>query len=190
MIKKILFPLFIILVSCNAPEPPANTVKTKSPSKPKPEASKPVPSPWLVRNYVDSNGESTERKYLRFDADGTFSDQTVSNNYIHAVILVNKENAGILLHRFKRSNPPEKFTGPVQIKIKNSAGNELEMISSRGWNKSGGTLIEQNNNDYSRFRIFVLQSEGVINVEIQCDSSPVYRFNIDATGFGDSLSQI
>jgi hypothetical protein len=106
------------------------------------------------------------------------------------VILLNKENAGILLHRSKKTNPAEKFTGQVLIKMKNPAGDEIELTSSRGWNKAGGILIEQNNNDYSRFRIFMLQNEGVINVEIQGDSSSVYHFDINAYGFGDALSQI
>jgi len=64
------------------------------------------------------------------------------------------------------------------------------MTSSRGWNKSGGILIERNNNDYSQFRIFLLQSDGVINVEIRDDSSRVYHFDINATGFIDAFSQI
>jgi hypothetical protein len=189
MIRKILFPVFLFLVSCNTPNPPANTI-SKSPTKHKAVTPKPSPSPWIVKTYVDANGEPTARKYVRLDADGTFSDLTVSNNYLHAVFLVNKENAGILLHRFKKSNPAEKFTGLARIKMKNSSGQELEMTSSRGWNKSGGILIEQNNNDYSQFRIFILNSEGVINVEIQGDSSSVYHFDINASGFSDALSQI
>lgn len=190
MIKKILFPLLVFMVSCNAPNPPADNVKPKSSSKPKAVAPKPTPGPWIVKTYVDANGEPTGRKYVRLDADGTFSNSTVSNNYLHAVFLVNKENAGILLHPLKKSNPAEKFTGPARIKMKNSSGQELEMTSSRGWNKSGGILIEQNNNDYSQFRIYILQSEGLINVEIQGDSSSVYNFNINAAGFSDALSQL
>jgi hypothetical protein len=190
MIRKILFPLFLFLVSCNAPNPTTNTVKTKSHSKPKVVAPKTSPSPWVVKAYVDANGEPTARKYVRLDTDGTFSSSTVSNDYLHAVFLVNKDNAGILLHQSKKSNPAEKFTGLVRIKMKNSSGKELDLTSSRGWNKSGGILIEQNNNDYSQFRIFILQSEGVINVEINGDSSSVYHFDINAAGFSEAFSQI
>jgi len=104
--------------------------------------------------------------------------------------MLNKENAGILLRKSKKSNPVEKHIGTVIIKMKNSSGIELEMISSRGWNKAGGILIEQNNNDYSQFRIFMMQSEGVISGEIRDESSAVYNFNLVATGFGDALSQL
>ncbi|MBK9388968.1 MAG: hypothetical protein IPN68_01810 [Bacteroidetes bacterium] len=190
MVKKILFPLLLLLIGCNSPNPPASNVKPKSSSKPKAVAPKPAPSPWIVKTYVDANGEPTGRKFVRLDADGTFSDLTGSDNYLHAAFLVNKDNAGILLNKLKKSNPAEKFSGPVRIKMKNSSGKELEMTSSRGWNKSGGILIEQNNNDYSQFRIFILQSEGVINVEILGDSSSVYNFDINAYGFSDALSQI
>ena len=190
MIKKILFPLIFFVVSCNAPGPPVNNEKPISPSKPKTIAPKPMPNPWIVKTYVDANGEPTGRKYVRFDADGTFSDSTAVKKYLHAVFMVNKDNAGILLHRYKKSNPAEKFTGMAHIKMKNSSGEELEMTSSRGWNSSGGILIAQNNNDYSRFRIFTLQSEGLINVEIRDDASSVYYFDINAYGFGDALSKI
>lgn len=190
MIRKLLFPVFLFLVSCNSPEPPANTVKTKSSAKPKTAAPKPAPNPWVVKNYTDANGNTTDRKYARFDAEGTFSDSTVSNDYLSVMIMLNKENAGIILKKSKKSNPVEKHTGAVRIKMKNSSGKELEMTSSRGWNKSGGILIEQNNNNYSQFRIFLLQSEGVINVEINADSSSAYHFDINATGFSDAFSQI
>lgn len=190
MLKKLLLPLIIFLVSCNTPPPPANTVKVKSPLKPKPEVSKPAPNPWEIRNYIDADGKPKTSKYGRYDADGTFSNSTVSNKYMHALIVLNKDNAGILLNLYKKSNPTEKFTGLVKIRFKNSAGEELEITSSRRWNKSGGILIEQNNNDYSKFRIFMLQSEGLVNVDILNDSSSVYRFDINAYGFSDALSQI
>jgi hypothetical protein len=51
-------------------------------------------------------------------------------------------------------------------------------------------LIERINNDYSQFRIFMLQSEGVINVEIRDVSSSVYHFYIKAAGFADAFSLI
>jgi hypothetical protein len=190
MTKRFLFFLFLFLVSCTAPPPPANTVKPKPSSKSRPVAPVPETGPWIIKTYIDAKGESTEKKYVRLDADGTFSNSTVSNDYLHAIILVNKNNAGILLHQFKKSNPAEKFTGPVRINMKNSAGGELDLTASRGWNKSGGIMIEQNNNNYSQFRIFLLQSEGVINVEIQGDSSSVYNFDIKATGFSDALGHI
>jgi hypothetical protein len=114
----------------------------------------------------------------------------VSKVYLNADIIVDKVNAGILLHKSKKTNPSEKFNGPVHITMKNSGGDELKLTSSRAWNKSGGILIERNNNDYSNFRIFMLQSDGVINVEILDDSSSVYNFDINAAGFGDAFSQI
>ena len=140
--------------------------------------------------YPGSKGDQTTRKYVKCETDGNFSNSTVSNDYLNADIIVDKVNAGILLHKSKKSNPSEKFTGRVYITMINSAGNELKLTSSRGWNKSGGILIERNNNDYSQFRIFMLQSDGVINVEILDDSSCVYHFDINAAGFGDAFSQI
>jgi len=190
MIKKILIPILLLAVSCHSPEPSASTAKPKAPSKPKSVAPKPAANPWVVKNYTKAGGESTERKYARFDTEGTFSAQDGSNGKVYVTFMLNKENAGILLYKSSKSNPLEKSTGTVIIKMKNTKGEEIELTSSRGWNKTGGILIEQNNNDYSRFRIFMLQNEGTVNVEIRDESAAVYNFNIIATGFGDSLGQI
>jgi hypothetical protein len=190
MIKKILFPLFLILISCSSPNPPANPVIPKSIPKNKSVASKPSTGPWNVRTYPGAQDEQAARKFVKLEADGKFSNSTLSDDYLKADIIVDKTNAGILLHQSKKTNPAEKFTGLVHIKMKNSAGNELDLTSSRSWNKSGGILIERNNNDYSQFRIFMLQSEGVINVEIRDDSSSVYHFDINTTGFADAFSEI
>ncbi len=190
MINKILPALLLLLVSCSSPNPPANTAKPKSHSKIKSASPKPLQSSWTVMTYPGRQGDLTERKYIKSETDGSFSTTTASNNYLNADIIVDKVNAGILLHKSKKSNPAEKFAGMVHIKMKNSAGNELDLTSSRGWNKSGGIMIERNNNDYSQFRIFMLQSDGVINIEIRDDSASVYQFDINAAGFSDAFSQI
>jgi hypothetical protein len=190
MIKEILFPLFLIAVSCSSPSPQTKAVKARPHAKHKSDAVRPAPSPWIVKSYPGAKGDTTGRKYVSFETNGKFSNSNASDNYLNAVVIVDKVNAGILLREFKKSGPPEKFTGPVRIKMKSSDGNELDLTSSRGWNKSGGILIERNNNDYSQFRIFMLQSDGMINVEILGDSSSVYHFDINAAGFGDAFSQI
>ena len=190
MINKILPALLLFLVSCSSPNPQANTVKPKSHSKNKSVAIKPLPGMWNIMTYPGAQSDQTAKKYVKCETDGKFSNSAVSNDYLNAVIIMDKANAGILLHQSKKSNRAEKFNGLVHIKMKNSAGNELEITSSRAWNKSGGILIERNNNDYSRFRIFMLQSEGSINIEIRYDSSSVYHFEINAAGFADAFSQI
>ena len=190
MNNKFLLLLLLVLVSCSSPNPPVSTVKHKSHSKNKSVAPRPLKGNWKVMSYPGAQGDQPARKYVKCEADGKFSNPAVSNDYLNADIIVDKMNAGILLHKSKKTSPSEKFTGPVHITMKNSTGNELEMTSSRGWNKSGGILIEKNNNDYSQFRIFMLQSEGVINVEIRGDSSSVYHFDINAAGFADAFNQI
>jgi len=132
MINKILPVLILFLVSCSAPNPPANKVKPKFPSKNKSVAPVTVQSTWNVMTYPGAQEEKTARKYVKFETDGNYSDSTVSNGYLHAVIIVDKANAGILLHETKKSNPAENINGPVHISVKNPSGNELVMISSRG----------------------------------------------------------
>jgi hypothetical protein len=191
MIKKILPALIILLISCSSPNPSVKPAKAKSRSKNNSATSKPLTGAWKVLTYPGANDDKTARKYVKLETDGNFSNSTVSNNYLNADIIVDKVNAGILLHQFKKSSPSQKFTGPVHIRMKNSGGNELDLTSSRAWNKSGGIMIERNNNDYSQFRIFMLQSDGMIKVEIRDDSSSsLYQFDINAAGFADAFGQI
>jgi hypothetical protein len=190
MIKKILPALLLILASCSSPNPHPETVKPKSHPKTKSSAPKPLPGKWNILTYPGAQGDQETKKYVKCESVGSFSNSTVSNDYLNAVIVVDKVNAGILLHQSKKSNPAYKFPGPVHIKMINPAGNELMITSTRAWNKSGGILIERNNNDYSQFRIFMLQGDGVINFEIRDDSSSVYKFDVNAAGFADAFSQI
>jgi len=178
------------MVSCSSPKPPENTAKPKTRSTNKSAAPKASPGKWDITTYSGTQGETSPRKCLKFDTNGRFSNSTVKNDYLNAVIIMDKVNAGILLHQSKKSSPAEKFNGPVHILMKNRAGNELELTSSRGWNKSGGIMIERNNNDYSQFRIYMLQNDGPIDVEIHDDSSSVYHFEITAAGFTEAFSQI
>jgi hypothetical protein len=190
MIKKILPLLLIFLVSCSSPTPPANTVKPKTRSINKSTAPKAAPGKWDIKAYPSAQGDKPAKKYIKFETDGDFSNSTLKKDYLNAVIIIDKENAGILLHKSKKTGPAEKFNGPVHISMKNSAGNELVLTSSRAWNKSGGIMIERNNNDYSQFRIFMLQNDSVINVDIHDDSSSLYHFEITAAGFADAFGQI
>ncbi len=191
MMKKFLFPLVVLLVSCTGtPPPPKKAVSKDNHTKTRTTVARAAANPWSVSSYAAKPGDSEGRKYVSYEADGSFSDPARTNEYLHAVIFVDKINAGIFLHELKKSGPVEKFAGPVHITLKNSDGNELQMTSTRGWNKSGGILIERNNSDYSQFRIFLLQSSGPVNVEIHDNDSTVYNFDINASGFSKAFSQI
>ncbi len=190
MIKKILFPFFVFLVSCTSQNPQVKAVKSKAPSRHKSDVSSASTGPWIVKSYPTANTDQEGRKYVMLETDGRFSTPTVPDGYLNAVVIVDKVNAGILLHQSRKTSPAQKFTGSVHIKMKNPEGNELEITSSRGWNKSGGIMIERNNNDYSQFRIFMLQSNGIINVEIRDEASSTYQFDINAAGFGDAFGRI
>jgi hypothetical protein len=94
------------------------------------------------------------------------------------------------LHEQKKFSPAEKFSEPVQIKMTNSSGQELQMNSTRSWNNSGGILIERNNNDYSQLRIFLMQSKGTVMVEIKDSRTKIYHFSIVVDGFGESFTKL
>jgi hypothetical protein len=191
LMKKILLPLLIFFAGCtNSPVPQNTATKADSHVKNKKTAPRTMVNPWTVNTYAAKSGESAKRKYVRFDADGNFSNAELSKGYLYAVIYVDKVNAGIFLHESGKTSPAKKFSGPVRITMTNSAGEVLKMTSTRGWNKSMGILIERNNSDYSQFRIFLLQASGVINVEIQDNDSSVYHFDINADGFGKAFSHI
>jgi hypothetical protein len=191
MLKRVLFLLLVFLSGCNNPTAPKDkAVRNDSNVRHKAPAVKPAANFWTISSFAPKEGSSEGRKFVRFVTEGNFSDSTHTNSYLYAEVLIDKQNGGIFLRELKKSSPVEKFSGPVQIKMKNPEGVELLMTSSRSWNSSGGILIERNNNDYSQFRIFLLQSTGNVEVEIRDSGSNIYHFSIKTEGLNDSFSKI
>jgi len=191
MLKRVIFLFLVILTGCSNPTPPKETnTKTSAPVKSKAHTIKSAVIPWTISSFAPKEGETQGTKFVRFVSDGDFSDSTQNKSYLYAEVIVNKESAGILLHELKKSSPIEKFSEPVQIKMTNSSGQELQMISTRRWNSAGGILIEKNNNDYSQFRIFLLQNKGTITIEIKGSISKIYHFSINADSFSDSFLRL
>jgi hypothetical protein len=191
MLKRSIFLFLVVFAGCNNPSVPKEiNTRTSSPAKSKNFTIKTAANLWTISSFAPKEGEKEGRKFVKFIADGDFSDLTQNNSYLYAEVIVNKESAGILLHELKKSSPTEMFSEPVQIKMTNSSGQELYMISARRWNSSGGILIEKNNNDYSQFRIFLLQNKGKVTIKIKDSGAKIYHFSIDADGFSDSFTRL
>jgi hypothetical protein len=190
MLKKVIFLFLVILAGCSNPPAPKETSVKAPPVKSKVPAAKPVANPWTTSSFAPKEGEAEGKKFVRFVTEGDFSDSTQNKSSLFAEVIVNKGSAGIFLRELKKSNPPQKFSVPVQIKMTNSEGMEILMNSTRRWNSSGGIMIEGNNGDYSQFRIFLLQSKGAVPVEIKAAGTKIYHFSINADGFIDSFTQL
>ncbi len=191
MLKRAILIFLVILTGCSNP-PASKDIKsrTASPVKSKASTVKPAANPWAISSFAPKEGETEGTKFVRLVTEGNFSDSTQNNSYLYADVIVSTASAGIFLHELKKSNPVQKFNDPVQIKMTDPSGQELQMTSTRSWNKSGGILIERNNNDYSHFRIFLLQNKGLITVEIKTSGNKIYHFSINADGFGDSFTRL
>jgi hypothetical protein len=191
MLKKIIILLFVILAGCSNPQAPKEKpVVNDLHLKDKTPVAKPEANYWTINSFAPKKGATEGNKYIRFVTDGNFSDIAQTSKYLYAELLFSKQNAGIFLHKLNKTRPAEKFSGPVQIKMTNSSGTELQMTSTKSWSNSGGILIERNNNDYSQLRIFLLQSKGTVNVEIMDSEANTYHFIIYISGFSDSFSKL
>jgi len=151
--------------------------------------------PWKLGKYNDEFGEPTDKKYIKTTTSGYFSNSAVTNEYLYVQVIVDKEAAGIFLHEYRRTNAPEKFIGSATIKMRNSAGEELKIISASEWNQSGGILIKNftmvkgaESYEYSQFRNFLKKSEGEIKVVIYDKYSSTYKFSIDTKGFSEEFN--
>lgn len=191
MQKGVLFLFLVILAGCSNPRSPKETnVSTEAAVKPKATAPVPAANPWTISSFPLKEGQTEARKFVRFVTEGVFSDSTHNNSYLYAELLIDKIHAGIFLHKLRKSNPQEKLSLPVQIKMTTASGVELHLTSTRRWNSSGGILIERNNNDYSQLRIFLLQNKGIVTVEIRESGTDIYNFSINLDGFSDSFSKL
>jgi hypothetical protein len=190
MLKRVLILFLILLAGCgNPPAPKEKAVRSVSRVKKTPAATA-KENPWTINSFAPKEGKTEGKKYVKFAAEGNFSDSTQTGGYLYAEVLFDKIDAGIFLHKLKKSGPVEKFNEPTHIKMTNSAGTELQMTSTRRWNSSGGIKIERNNNDYSQFRIFLLQSSGSVAVEISDSGGNVYSFSMNTDGFSDSFGKL
>ena len=191
MHKGTLLLFLVILAACNnKPAPKEIKVSTDFAVKPEVPAPKPAANPWTISSFPLKEGQTEERKFVRYSTEGVFSNSTHNNSYLYAEVIVDKIHAGIFLRKLKKSNPQEKLTEPVQIIMANSSGTELQMISNRRWNSAGGILIERNNSDYSRLRIFLLQNTGIVTVEIRESDADIYNFTINLDGFSEAFSRL
>lgn len=150
---------------------------------------------WEVKSFVDNFGDPTKEQYLISFIEGKFSNSATSNSYLFVEVLITKKSAGIFLKEYDVARPPQKFSGSVQIQMKNEKDEKLILNTSGVWNQTGGIRLDNNIGDYyhgtfKKFKDFIAKSSGPIKVVIFDDYSSVYNFSITPADFSDKLSKI
>ncbi len=147
-------------------------------------------SKWVTGYLVDDFGDrlSTSPDFVKSWKEGTYSNSAISNASLTIKLLFTKENTGIFLYERSRNNAAEKFIGVGTIKLKNSNGDKLEVLSFEKWNQAGGLSVSTTDN--KKLRSFLLNSTGEVKFVIYDKYSSIYRFAIDVYGFRKALNEI
>ena len=154
-------------------------------------------SPWTISTFVDDFGDIVEgSKYIFTTTKGYYSNSAVSGRTLCVRIIVDDADVGIFLSE-ECTRPDKKFIGCGTIKLKNSKGQTLSIISCSEWDHSGGLRIydfylkgKPINTDYTKFKNFIMKSKNDIKVVINDDYSSTYQFSFSSNEFNKQLAAI
>ncbi len=123
-----------------------------------------------------------------FNTEGVFSDSATSESNLSVEILFTKTAAGIFLHKYEQSSPSLTFKNGCKIDLKNDFGGVLNFYTTYKWNQEGGLRVS--GTACKKFRDYLKQSFGEVEVVIEDNYSSRYLFTINTTGFSEAYNEL
>lgn len=143
---------------------------------------------WEISAYMDEFREKTDKKYVRCQVFGTFSNSATTDSKLRVVLAIDTSNIQINLFEYA-DNHPIKGEGTVYFKIRDSRGEVHEIRAYN--NDKGATFVDEK---YIQDIFNLLKLGGQIKFVATTDkygSPSVYNFTIDdAESFEKALSKI
>jgi hypothetical protein len=151
--------------------------------------------PWKIGSFVDNFGDPTGDKFIEANIEGVFSNSATSGSPLYIRILLEKDDCGIFLHEYGRSQPAEKFIGGGTLQLKNEANEVLSTIIIADWNEKGGLLIDNKtagyyHGRYDKLKKFIFESGGKIKAVISEKYGSEYKFTIDMAGCLEQFNKL
>lgn len=160
---------------------------------------------WQVEHYKDDFGDETNVKFLSTSVGGLYrSDSRYFPVPTSVKIYVDYKAIRIEHSSYdsREMKSIEMILHPATIRMKNSKGEIIEMVSSSSYDRTGsipshkiyGIKISNSKNEkkynYDRFISFLKRSVGEIRVIIYGYDSSTSKFTFDVTGFTEEYNLI
>jgi len=160
---------------------------------------------WQVKHYKDDFGDVTNEKFLSTSVGGYYySDSRYFAAETYVGIYIDYKSIRIEHNSYdsRKKESIEMILHPATIRMKNSKGEILEMVSSSSWERTGrissykiyGIIISNSKNEkkynYDRFISFLKRSVDEIRVIIYGHDSSTNKFTFDVTGFTEGYNLI
>lgn len=142
-----------------------------------------IDSGWHIVNIKDAFGDETENKRVVYQTTGTFSNSATNNSYIDVLLLVDDPNSiSVITYEYGQycvNLDDAIYTYKIGSRIIDYCPLQGEFDMS---------FVFHPTHDEKTSLFYILKQGGLIKCNVYQDGS-TYRFNVNADGFRDLLSE-
>ncbi len=153
--------------------------------------------PWKLITSTVETRKTSKNLHIKTEIEGVYGNPLNVGSKLYVEVIFAKSRAGFFLHEEEKSAELALLYDLVIIEMQNSRGDILSISTNYRWSEAGGIMVTDVvskkvviDNSFTKLTNFILASEGEIKVLVKDKYASVYRFIIDATGFGTEFSKL